>query len=224
MIAATARIALVVAGALWFALHATDPLAVPLGPEELTRVCAGADGLAHCGRRVEEIQLARLPNLATREGDVLHVTLYPNGRTSFADTTEPNGGRTYALWDYLDAVNMVVIYVTQGDDASFLLLQRTNGRTFEIPAEPRLSPDRLRIVTADFCPAQCSNEIAVWRVARDGVRKELRWSPRERWSDASARWKSPDGLEIEFSRADDTAARTIERRLGDPGWTRLGPP
>ena len=118
-------------------LLASVCLAVPLTPRELTNACSGADGLAHCGRLVEEIQIKRYPNLAARDGDALNVTLFPTGRTSFMDTSDGSGGRSYSLWDYMDAANIVVIYATKGDDATFLLLQRTNGRVFEVPAEPR---------------------------------------------------------------------------------------
>ena len=77
---------------------------------------------------------------------------------------------------------------------TFTLLQRANGRKVELPAEPKLSPDRARLVTADFCARRCSNELAVWRVTRDGVRKEYSWKPTEAWADAAATWKDADTL------------------------------
>jgi len=218
------RTAGIAAAALLVALRVAPTGAVALTPQEIATACDGAEGIAHCGRRVEEVQLKRLPGLATREGDVLRVSLYPDGQTSFTDTVAPNGGRSYALWDYLDRVNMAVIYATQGDDASFVLLQRTTGRTFEVPAEPKLAPDRQRLATADFCTQGCSNAVAVWRITRDAVRKEATWTPPERWSDGSVRWKSADTLEIEYSRPGESASHTIERRLDEPGWGRIAQP
>ena len=122
--------------------------------------------------------MKRLPSLATRDGTVLKVSLYPSGTATFADTEALNGGRSYSLWDYLDPINAVLLYTTDGDTVTFTLLQRTNGRKVELPTEPRVAPDRQRLVTADFCPKQCVNELAVWRVTRDGVYKELGWKPR----------------------------------------------
>ncbi len=210
--------------AIALAVRAAIVPAVPLSAEEIAGACANAEGLAHCGRLIEAIQLERLPDLATRDGDVLYVTLYPSGRTMFADAASARETRTYALWDYLDPVNIAVIYTTRGDEAAFVLLQRASGRTFEVPAEPRLSPDRQRLVTADFCAEGCRNEVAIWRVGRDGVRKEGAWSPPEAWRDATARWRSADTVVVEYTRAGDAAPRTLERRLGEPGWTRLGEP
>lgn len=199
----------------------TIAAAVPLTPEEIASTCAGADGLAHCGRLIEAIQLKRLPGLAVREGDALHVSLFPSGRTSFQDA--PEADRAYSLWDYLDPVNIAVIYVAHGDEASFLLLQRANARTFELPAEPKLAPDRQRIVTADFCAQGCRNEVAIWRVDRQGIQKESTFAPREPWADATARWKSADVVVIDYTPAQG-AASSLERRLADPGWVRSGKP
>jgi hypothetical protein len=161
--------------------------AVPLTAEELVRVCAEADDAAHCGRLVEEVQLPRLPNLAVRDKLDLRVSLYPSGIATFTDTETLHGGRSYSLWDFMSEINAVVLYVTDGDDASFTLLQRTNGRKFDLPSDPKLSPDRQRLVTADFCERRCVNELALWRVTKDGVRKELTWRPRRRGPTRSRR-------------------------------------
>ena len=198
--------------------------AAPLGPEELAATCAQSEGPAHCGRMVEQIQLKRLPNLATRDGTTLKVSLYPSGSVAFADTEAINGGRSYSLWDYFDSINAVLLYTTDGDAVTFTLLQRSNGRRIELPTEPVVSPDRQRLVTADFCPSQCVNELAVWRVTRDGVTKELTWKPQEAWTDAGAKWKTAETLVIEYTPAGNAKAGQLERRLTDPTWQRVSPP
>ena len=116
-----------------------------------------------------------------------------------------------------------MLYVTVGDSASFALLQRVTGRLVDLPAEPRLSPDRQRFAVADVCAQHCSNEIAVWRVTRDGFRKELRWTPAPAWSDAGATWRDADTLTIEFNVDPAGAPSTIARKLTDPTWTRIAP-
>jgi len=213
------------AACIALALALEDPTpAAPLSADELAAACRGAEGPAHCGRRVEELQLKRLPNLAVRDGDVLKVSLYPSGSVEFADTTTLHGGRTYALWDFLSEINAVVLFATNDGNASFVLLQRANGRRQELPAEPKLSPDRARIATADFCASSCVNELAVWRVTKDGVQKELVWKAPRPWSDASVTWKSTETLVIEYTAADAKGDATLERRLNDPGWQRADAP
>lgn len=201
------------------ALAATSVSATPPSNAEVEAVCAQAESPAHCGRLVEAMQLKRLPNLARRDGNVLSISLYPSGTATFVDSDDPVTGRSYSLWDYLDGLNAVLLYTTAGEKTTFTLLQRTTNRRIELPTEPQLAPDRQHLVTADVCQTRCSNEIAVWRVARDGVRKELTWSPAPGWIDAGAKWKDADTLAIEYTTA--TGSGRVERTLGDATWRRV---
>ena len=210
----------------WGALFCCLPLfaqAAPLTRAEIEATCTGAEDAAHCGRLIEALQLPRLPGLARRNGNGLIVSLFPSGSKTFTDSDDPVNGRSYSLWDYFDAINSVVLYVTIGDNANFALLQRATGRLVDLPAEPRLSPDRQRFAVADVCAQYCSNEIAVWRVTRDGFRKELRWTPAAAWSDAGVTWRDADTLTIEFDVDPAGAPSTIARKLTDPSWTRIAP-
>jgi hypothetical protein len=211
---AAARIALVLG-----MLTDAAALAAPLSTDELAVACAQTEGSAHCARKVEEIQLKRLPNLATRDGGTLKVSLYPTGVATFADTEALNGGKSFALWDFVSEINTVVLFATDGGDVSFVVLQRTNGRRFDLPAEPKVSPDRTRIATADFCASNCVNELAIWRVTKDGIQKELSWKPAQPWNDAGVEWKSASTVVVEYTPAGGAAA-TMERRLADPSWRR----
>jgi hypothetical protein len=215
--AATVALALAAATALGVG-------AIALTPEELAKACADAEGAAHCGRLVEVIQLKRLPNLAVRDGAVLRVSLYPEGSVSFHDADTPTGGKSVSLWDFLSEINAVVLYTTEGDDAKFTLLQRTNGRTTDLPGEPRLSPDRARLATADFCATRCTNELVVWRVTKDRLYKEYSWTPGERWDDSAVTWKTPTTLIIEYTRAGTPETAKLERKLTDTGWKHFDAP
>ena len=124
----------------------------------------------------------------------------------------------------MSEINAVVLYVADGDDASFTLLQRTNGRKFDLPSDPKLSPDRQRLVTADFCERRCVNEVALWRVTRDGVHKELSWRPREPWADAVATWKDAQTIVIDHALAGSDKRATVTRRIADSDWVRAPGP
>ena len=203
------------------------PLALPslgrgaqLSDEEIGALCADAEDAAHCGRLVEAAQLKRLPNLARRDGPVLTISLFPSGAAAFTDSDDAVAGRSYSLWDYLDGINAVLVYTTAGDKTGFLLLTRTNNRRYELPTEPQLSPDRQRLLTADVCQKQCTKEIAVWRVTREAVRKELSWLAAD-WADATAKWKDAETIAIEYSVDGVSTTGTIERKLSDSAWRRL---
>jgi hypothetical protein len=211
-------------GSALFALLALAPIAptsaAPLSQAEIAQLCAQADDSSHCGRLIEEVQLKRLPALAVRDGSALKVSLYPAGNATFTDTETLHGGRSYSLWDYIDPINAVLLYTTDNDQVTFTLLQRASGSKAELPTEPVLSPDRQRLATADFCPERCTNELALWRVARDGIRKESSWKPPTRWSDAGVKWKDADTLVIEYTTAASDKPAQLEKRLSDAGWIK----
>jgi len=195
-----------------------------LTPAQVTEICKDAEDQSHCGRLIEDVQLKRLPGLAVRDGDQLRIALFPSGTVSFRDSVTIVGAKTYALWDYLDRINAVVLYTTDGDRSEFMLLQRTNGRQYRLPAEPVLSPDRQRIVTVDVCTEGCDGEIAVWRLTRDDLRKELAWKPQPAWADATATWKDPDTLVLDFVLPREETRRTQQRKLTDAGWSKFAAP
>jgi hypothetical protein len=205
------------AGALLLCGHAA---ATPLSLDEIGALCGSGPGPENCGRRIESVQLKRLPNLAKRDGAALIVSLYPAGNTSFVDVDDPGRERTYSLYDFQSEINTVVLYVTAGTDASFLLLQRASGRRTELPADPRLSPDRQNLVTADFCANHCSGEIAIWHVSNEGIYRTHSWRPRASWSDATATWKDEKTITIEYTPAGQSSPAVLERRLTDADWTR----
>jgi hypothetical protein len=201
------------------ALCAHPAGAVPLPAEEVAKLCSDAEGPAHCMRLVEAQQLKRLPGLATRDGNTLKVTLFPSGSTTFEDVDTLAGGTSYAMWDYSNELNAVVLWTIRDDDASFVLLQRVTGRRTSLPSEPFVAPDRQRLVTADFCPTRCENRLTVWRVSRESVVREAEWAPDEAWSDAGVKWKDAGTLVVEYTTAAGTTG-TLERKLGQPGWTK----
>ena len=196
--------------------------AAPVTPARVTELCAGAEGPAHCGRLIEANQLSALPNLAVREGGTLKISLFPSGTREFVDVDSLHGATTWSLWDYWSPVNVVVLFTTDLDRLGYAAMQRTTGQVTAFPAEPTLSPDRQRLAVADFCRGNCDNEVTVWRIARDGIRKEYGWRPDAEWSDVTVQWKDAETLVLEFTPAGNDKARTLERRLTDTGWQRFG--
>jgi hypothetical protein len=193
--------------------------AAPPTPAELSALCGNAEDQAHCGRLIEARQLPRVARFVERNGDELRVSLVPVGLTIFRDSVEVNGAKSYAVWDYLEELDTLVLFATSDDRTSFLLVQRRGGAEYRVPSEPVLAPDGRHFATADFCAEGCENQIAVWRIARDGMRKELAWRPDAAWSDVSVTWRGTDTLKIEYALPDRPGSRIAERRLADPGWT-----
>jgi hypothetical protein len=195
--------------------------AAPPAPAEVAALCADVEDASQCGRLVEAQQMRRLPGLAVRHGDELRVTLYPAGSVVFRDVLRLDGGQTYALWDALSPINAALLFTTDAGHAGFVLLDRRNGHQFRLPAEPSLSPDRRYLATADFCADGCDNEVALWRVTRETLRKERVLRPQGDWRDVTATWTDPDRLALEFTLAGAGAARRTAIAVDDPRWHPL---
>ncbi len=202
------------------ALLSASASAVPPTRDEVVQWCTDADDMAHCGRLIEQQQMKRLPGLAKREGVDLKVSLFPSGTATYTDDENALQPLSYSLYDSIDPLNAVLLFKTDGEKATFVLLMRASNRASELPSEPKLSPDRQRLVTADFCASDCVNELAVWRVSRDGAAKELVYRTTEDWTDATPRWKDADTIVVEYTSAADGNRRTLERKLAADGWLK----
>ena len=204
--------------ALVVAVHAT---AAPPTAAELAKMCGDAEDQAQCGRFVEARQLPKLRNVASRDGDELRIELLPVGSTVFRDAINIIGARSYALWDYVEDLESVVLFATNGDRTEFWWVQRRGGGEFRIPSEPVLAPGHRQFATADFCAQECDNQVAVWRIDASGVHKELAFSPQEVWQEASVAWKNANSVVIEYMRASEATPQIVERRLDDATWVRV---
>jgi hypothetical protein len=203
---------------LW--LIASGLHAEPIARERMLELCANVESPAHCARIIEAEQLKALPDLAKRDGDTLTVRLFPSGTRVLADTLAANNERSYALWDYWSPINAVVLFVSSGDDVRYAVLQRATGQLTTLPAEPFLAPDRQRIAVADFCSRNCTNEVTVWRVSRDGVRRELTFKPPADWGDVTVAWKDAETLVVQYDPAGGGERKSVDRKLTAGDWKR----
>lgn len=214
-LAAGPRIAaIVVASAVAAIAHAA-----PIARADLTALCLEAEDVADCGHRVEARQMQAYPRVFSRDGDELRISLVPFGRTAYRDALDVRGMRSYAAWDYVEDLDVAVLFTSYAGHIGFMLVLRRTGDEYAIPAEPVFSPDRRRFVTTDVCPRECDNEVTVWRIDAKGVTREAVWRPPTDWSDASATWRTNGTIALEFSTLDGST-QTIERRLADPMWQK----
>ena len=212
---ASAALAAIIGATTWAA-------ATSLPPSQVAELCKDAEDQAHCGRLIEEVQLKRLPGLAVRDGDDLKVSLFPSGAATFHDSVALSGAKSFTLWDYLDRINAVVLFTTDGDQSGFLVLQRANGKQYRMPSDPVLAPDRQHLATVDICAKLCDGEVVVWRVTRDDIVRELAWKPTPAWGDATATWVDSETLRFEYTTAAGEP-RKEDRRLNDAVWRRARP-
>ena len=195
--------------------------AAPIARTELVALCAEAEDQAQCGRLVEARQLRAVSRFVERNGDELRVQLSPFGLSVFHDTVNAMGATTYAVWDYLESLDTLVLFTTRGERTGFLLVQRRGGEEYRVASEPVPAPDERHFATADFCERDCDNEVALWRIGRDGIRKEATWRPPATWTDVSVGWRGANAIVLEYTLPNESQPRTLERRLDDPSWKKV---
>jgi len=197
-------------------------LAAPISRADLVSLCADAEDQAQCGRLVEAKQMRAVSRFVERDGSDLRVQLVPYGLSVFRDTDSALGGGTsYAVWNYLADLDTLVLFTTRGERTGFLLLQRKGGGETPLPSEPVVAPDQRHFATADVCAQGCDNEVVVWRIARDGVRKEATWKPPGDWTDVTVAWRGANAIALDYVAASDAQTHTVERRLDDASWVRV---
>ncbi len=111
--------------------------------------------------------------------------------------------------------------MTSGDELRYAVLQRATGTLSVVVAEPVLAPDRQHVATADFCTKGCENQVTVWRVTREGLRKDASLSPPAAWTDVTVTWKDGETLTIQYAVPGEEKPRTEQRTLADKEWKRL---
>lgn len=196
--------------------------AAPISRADLVSLCADAEDQAQCGRLVEAKQMRTVSRFVERDGSELRVQLVPYGVSVFRDTDSAlGGGTTYAVWDYLADLDTLVLFTTRGERTGFLLLQRKGGGETPLLSEPVVAPDQRHFATADVCAQGCANEVAVWRIGRDGARQEATWKPPADWTDVTVAWRGANAIALEYVGVNDAQARTVERRLDDASWVRV---
>ena len=196
-------------------------IAAAISRADLVSLCADAEDQAQCGRLVEARQLRTVARFVERNGDELRVQLSPFGLSVFHDTVNATGATTYAVWDYLENLDTLVLFTTRGERTGFLLVQRRGGEEYRVPSEPVIAPDERHFATADFCERECDNGVAVWRIGRDGIRKDATWTPPAAWTDVSVAWRGANAIALEYTLANESQPRTVERRLDDPSWKKV---
>jgi hypothetical protein len=222
--------------ALWFGVALilsffdTPTSHAALSSADIEKLCINADSSQECGRRIEAAVTTKLTGaFIKRNGDTLTVTLLPESddadtRTrTFTDKDDPVRGIAYAVWDYLATCDAVVLYVSEDANPHFLWIGRKSGKSVVLPADPVIAPDNKKIVTADFCANNCTNEIALWQINGDLPTKNQTWAPKEPWVDAEATWSSAVALNISYQKKGASGFSHLFLRLSDRDWRHVSP-
>jgi hypothetical protein len=202
----------------------TGALAAPPTNQEIVELCTRAEDPPHCGKLIERRQLLSHGSIAQRDGPTLTLNLRGKGQpVRFRDVDDAVAPRDYSLWDVIDAIDCAVVWLQEGESSRYLLVNLGTGVVYDMPGEPLPSPDAHYVASADFCPRGCANELALWEVKGQHLRKALVYGTSAGWTDAGVRWTGERALALEIEIRPDPRRvehRSLELSLDDPAWRR----
>jgi len=204
-----------------------DP--APDSSPDVAALCQGVINAYDCGRRVEQYQLGRLPQYASRTGDTLFVHLAAGRQTQFVDrSVEDETGVWYAYHAFLPTVGYHVVQVLLYEGTGYQAVGHLNGNVVTVHAPPIVSPDGRRFATAseDLEAGYNPTAIQIWRLEELGAVLEWTLEPGEGptspdndpWGPHDLRWITPTEIRVEQVRFD---TETNVRRVGGEVVIRL---
>ena len=164
----------------------------------MVRRCRGHGALRPPDRAAAAEAAARARDARRRHAEGHAV---PVGHRDRSPTSRTRNETLLLAVGLLDPINAVVLFKTDGEKTSFVLLQRAGQPLVELPSEPVLSPDRQRLAIADFCATRCTNELTdLARRRARASRASSTWRSTADWADVTPRWKDAETLVVEYVR------------------------
>lgn len=199
-----------------------------LAPDVAT-LCEGITNAYDCGRRVEQYQIGRLPQYASRTGDTLLVRLATGAVARFVDrNVEDETGVWYVYHAFLPAVAYHVVHVLLYEGTGYQAVNHMNGDVVNVHGPPVVSPDGRRFATAseDLEAGYNPTAIQIWRLDAQGAVLEWTLEPGDGtrsaeddpWGPHDLRWVTPTEIRVRQVRFD---IETNVRRVGGEVVIRL---
>ena len=156
--------------------------------------------------QLERACLAQLRGLASRDGDVLKLTLENGQAKTFTDESracqQHNAGKClqYRLAAYYPVPKLFVIDWLAHESSRVLVVSRRTGASTRLDVRPHLSPSGKRLVAAAAIEAWAvDNEIVVYSVQNGSLTLEWRYKAQEyeMWDYVS--WDGDDRIKLEVT-------------------------
>jgi hypothetical protein len=180
---------------------------------------------------LERACLAKLRGFASREGDVLRLTLENGKSKTFADETracqqhDAEKCLRYRLAAYYPSPKLFVIDWLAYESSRALVVSRRTGATTTLDVRPHLSPSGKRLVAAAAIEAwDVKNEIVIYSVQNGSL--ALEWSYKaqeyEMWDYVS--WEGDDRIKLEVAlwTVDGGGKQVLVKQSAELRWSSSG--
>jgi hypothetical protein len=154
-----------------------------------------------------EVKLRQYSHYAKRSGKTLRLTLANGKNLAFVDKPDPDGaaGIKYEFVDYVQPIDHFLVSALFHEGSAYVLINRNNGKKFNIDEAPVFSPAFDRLITVSICDAYCPNRLQIWQI-KPQPRLEWTFEPQQYWASGSAKWRDGKTIEITSEIADPAAS------------------
>jgi hypothetical protein len=150
--------------------------------------------------------LQELAPLASRDGKTLSLTLLTTAQVKLqsADScAAPGNCRIYRLQGLSPDRQFFDVALQRYEAATRFWIARASGKQYDVHAEPHVSPDQTRIVTANAADFGSLNGVFLWEIRGGELIEQFRLEPTEYALYRFVRWSSPHAVELsKLSQAD----------------------
>jgi len=131
----------------------------------------------------------------------------------------------YNFEDYFKKPGYYLVHVQYWEGDEYRMVNEANGRGFDIPAAPNISPGNKRLAAVSASDAYNFNGIEVWRFAKGKMVREWKYAPDEHLAFHFIGWDGDDAFRAgyySYVQGPDLKEKRVENihlaRRGPAGW------
>lgn len=187
---------------------------------QLNRACRNIQNSYECAQAVEKTQLPRYPQLVSRQGGTLRLTLKSGKVVELKDVNIDGQELKTVLYSFREFLPDLGYYLVQEDfyeGGGYLMVNYQNGKRYSLHDLFLLSPDRKRLATVLNSEAHNPTAIQIWNISPEKMTLEWSLEPKV-WGPTDGAWQNNDTLTFAKTNDNGTRLETMMVRKDQTGW------
>ena len=187
---------------------------------QLNRACRNIQNFYECAQAVEKTQLPRYPQLVSRQGGNLRLTLKSGKVVELKDVNIDGQELKTVLYSFREFLPDLGYYLVQEDfyeGGGYLMVNCQNGKRYPLHDLFLLSPDRKRLATVLNSEAHNPTAIQIWSISPEKMTMEWSFDPKV-WGPTDGAWQNNDTLTFAKTNDDGVRLETMMVRKDQTGW------
>ncbi len=187
---------------------------------QLNSACRNIENSYECAQAVEKMQLPRYPQLVSRRGGTLRLTL-KSGKVAELKDVNIDGQELktvlYSFREFLPDLGYYLVHEQPYEGSAYLMVNYQNGKRYPLHDLFLLSPDRQRLATVLMSEAHNPTAIHIWRISPKKMTLEWSLEPKD-WGPTDGAWQNNDTLTFAKTNYNGTRLEMMMVRKDQTGW------